>query len=112
MICPHCNQDTDVIVISYRFLPVVEDMNRILGTRYKLTDKLKTLIRNRMNEGFTVDDFATVCRNMKAAWGADPKMVEYLRPVTLFGTKFQDYLNRVQPEQAKVNNGLDKGIVW
>lgn len=112
MICPHCGMDTEVSVVKYDYRTVVEDMNRILGTKYKFTDKLKTLITARYREGFTTEDFATVCRNMKAAWGADPNMAQYLRPITLFGTKFDTYLNRVQPEQAKVNNGLAEGMVW
>ena len=31
---------------------------------------------------------------MAAAWGDDPKMSAYLRPETLFGPKFESYLNR------------------
>jgi uncharacterized phage protein (TIGR02220 family) len=26
-------------------------------------------------------------------WGSDPKMVDFLRPETLFGTKMESYLN-------------------
>jgi len=31
---------------------------------------------------------------MAQAWGADNKMRQYLRPQTLYGTKFESYLNR------------------
>ena len=109
--CPCCGQDMpDQIKINY--VAVLEDMNRILGTKYRFTAKFKELVSARAKEGFKVEDFAQVCRNMKAAWGNDPKMAEFLRPVTLFGTKFDSYLNRVQPEASKVNNGLPQGLVW
>jgi uncharacterized phage protein (TIGR02220 family) len=31
---------------------------------------------------------------MADEWGADSKMMRYLRPETLFGPKFEGYLNR------------------
>ena len=48
-----------------------------------------------MLDGFTVDDFQTVITKKAKKWqGTD--MAQYLRPETLFGTKFEGYLN--QPE--------------
>ena len=48
-----------------------------------------------MLDGFTVDDFQTVITKKAKEWqGTD--MAQYLRPETLFGTKFEGYLN--QPE--------------
>jgi len=35
-----------------------------------------------------------------AAWSGDAKMVEYLRPQTLFGTKFESYLQAATPVTA------------
>jgi hypothetical protein len=46
-----------------------------------------------MNEGFTVGDFKKVIDNKTAEW-LDTKMEQYLRPETLFGTKFESYLNQ------------------
>ncbi len=39
---------------------------------------------------------------MFKAWSADNKMRQYLRPQTLYGTKFEAYLNR--PDDLKVGN--------
>jgi hypothetical protein len=36
-----------------------------------------------------------------AAWKGDPKMEEYLRPSTLFGPKFESYLNAPAPAPAR-----------
>ena len=50
-------------------------------------------IKARINEGYSLADFYTVIDTMTTKWRGDPKMVDYLRPQTLFGTKFESYLN-------------------
>ena len=54
-----------------------------------------------MNEGYTVEDFKTVIDKKFKSWGNDPKMSLYLRPSTLFGTRFGEYLNEYQAESAE-----------
>jgi len=46
-----------------------------------------------MKEGFCVEDFQTVIDKKTAMWKNDTKMVGFLRPETLFGPKFEGYLN-------------------
>lgn len=73
---------------------IIEYLNLVTGSSYRAnTPKTAQLIRARMKEGFTVDDFKLVIDKKTKSWGKDPKMQEYLRPVTLFGTKFECYLN-------------------
>lgn len=57
------------------------------------TTKTRTLIKSRLKEGFTVEDFKTVIDKKVNQWKSDTKMSAYLRPETLFGTKFEGYLN-------------------
>ena len=57
-----------------------------------------------MQEGFTEADFYTVIDNKVEEWGKPPRagakdMRPFIRPVTLFGTKFEAYLN-----QRRVSN--------
>ena len=79
---------------------IISYLNEKLGTKYKATTaKTKSVINGRLAEGFTVDDFKTVIDKKCAEWIGDEKMEKYLRPETLFGTKFEGYLN------AKVTNG-------
>lgn len=74
---------------------IVDYLNRICNTAYRAsTKKTKTLIKARWNEGFRVDDFKKVIDNKSSQWLNDPKFSEYLRPETLFGTKFESYLNQ------------------
>lgn len=58
------------------------------------TKKTQDLIKARTKEGFTKEDFYKVIDNKVTEWKNDPKMERYLRPDTLFGTKFEGYLNQ------------------
>lgn len=75
---------------------IVTFLNSVTGSNYRsTTDKTRKLIAARLAEGFTVDDFKAVITKKAKEWqGTD--MAQYLRPETLFGTKFEGYLN--QPE--------------
>lgn len=75
---------------------IISFLNSTTGSKYKVsTDKTRRLIAARLAEGFTVDDFKAVISKKAKEWqGTD--MAQYLRPETLFGTKFEGYLN--QPE--------------
>lgn len=55
-------------------------------------------IKARLNEGFTVADCKKVIDTKVDDWLYDSKMNEYLRPQTLFGTKFESYLNSAVPK--------------
>lgn len=84
---------------------IVEYLNNKIGAHYKPNSKkMKELIRARMNEGYTVEDFKTVIDKKFKSWGNDPKMSLYLRPSTLFSTRFAEYLNEYQAEDMKKLN--------
>lgn len=75
---------------------IVEYLNECAGTNYKYqTAATQQHIKARLKEGFTVDDFKTVIDVMVEEWGNDTEMKKFLRPQTLFGTKFESYRNRV-----------------
>lgn len=77
------------------YTEIVAALNGALGTSYRPTSKkTRQLIHARWAEGFRFPDFEAVIATMAAAWGDDPKMSAYLRPETLFGPKFESYLNR------------------
>ena len=78
--------------IPYR--EIVEYLNEKTGSQYKhTTQSTKNGIKARYNEGFKLDDFKHVIDNQVAEWLYNEKMKKYLRPQTLFGTKFESYLN-------------------
>ena len=87
------NNKLDNIAIS-NIKYIVEYLNKKAGTRYKHTSKeTQKHINARLAEGYTVADFVQVIDKKCAAWKGDSKMAEYLRPATLFGPKFEGYLN-------------------
>jgi uncharacterized phage protein (TIGR02220 family)/predicted phage replisome organizer len=78
---------------------VVSYLNEKAGTKYKATtEKTKKAIHARLADGFTLDDFKTVIDKKCAEW-LGTEFEKFLRPETLFGTKFEGYLN------ARVTNG-------
>lgn len=80
---------------SLPYKNIIEHLNNKANKKYKhTTGKTQTLIKARFNEGFTEDDFINVIDNMVKEWKGDNKMDRYLRPETLFGTKFESYLNQ------------------
>lgn len=73
---------------------VIDHLNQRAGTHYKATTaNTRKLIKARLKEGFTVNEIKLVIDKKCADWGNNPAMVEYLRPETLFGNKFESYLN-------------------
>ena len=86
---------------------IITYLNHKARTGYKpTTAKTKTAIKARFSEGFTVDDFKTVIDKKCAEWIGDEKMEKYLRPETLFGTKFEGYLNAKVSKQRIGANGI------
>lgn len=86
---------------------IIQHLNERTGSHYKpTTNKTKELIQARMNEGFTVEDFKTVIDKKCVEW-MNTEWQEYLRPVTLFGTKFESYLNAPVTKQTTGNKFLD-----
>lgn len=69
-------------------------LNNKANTHYKpTTPKTVRLIQSRLNEGFAPTDFQRVIDIKCKKWLGDKQMQQYLRPETLFGTKFESYLN-------------------
>ncbi|OMC81829.1 hypothetical protein BK128_21400 [Viridibacillus sp. FSL H7-0596] len=86
------------------FETILNYLNEQAGTRYKCTAKnTQKLIKARLNEGFTINEFKSVIDNKVKIWLHDPEMNRYLRPETLFGTKFEGYLNERSSGNLKQN---------
>lgn len=86
------------------YIAVVDYLNSKAGTHYKASSKAtQQHINARLAEGFTVEDFKRVVDNMCISW-LRTEWEQYLRPSTLFGSKFENYLNR--KPQGKGANGV------
>lgn len=74
---------------------IIDYLNDLAGTSFKTsTSSTQKLISARCKEGFTLDDFKLVINKKVTEWrGTD--MAKYIRPATLFGTKFESYKNQL-----------------
>ena len=91
-----------VIVEMPHYDEIIDHLNKITKSSYKATSaKTKSLINARINEGFKVEDFFQVHINKYAEWHNDNKMVKFLRPETLYGNKFEGYLNQKVSDNEK-----------
>ena len=81
---------------------MVDYLNLRAGTRYRSTSEdTRKHIRARIDEGYTLEDFKTVIDHKAAEWKGT-EWEKFLRPSTLFGSKFESYLNqREEQKQAK-----------
>ena len=83
---------------------IVEYLNQKVGTHYRdTTPKTVGVIKSRLIDGYSVNDFKRVIDIKTTEWSGG-NYAKYLRPETLFGNKFDEYLN--QPIAARQNGGL------
>ena len=77
---------------------IVDYLNEKAHKNYRSNNKATMRhINARLKEGRTLSDFKQVIDNRCATWlGTD--MEQYLRPETLFGSKFESYLNSPAPK--------------
>lgn len=76
------------------FRQTIDYLNIKANTRYKYTStKYKKAVHARVEEGFTLDDFKEVIDKKCSEW-IGTEWEKFLRPETLFGTKFEGYLNQ------------------
>ncbi len=90
---------------------IIDYLNEKVGSQFRANNKsTQQRINARLKEGYTVDDFKTVIDKMHAKWKGT-EYEEYLRPQTLFSTKFESYLNMkgvITDEQIKRNVAENK----
>lgn len=74
---------------------VIKHLNEKASKSFKYTTKkTKSCIDARIREGFKEEDFLKVIDIKTKEWKDNPDMSKYLRPETLFGTKFESYLQQ------------------
>ena len=84
------------------FREIIDYLNLKANTRYKYSsDKSKRSIHARVEEGYTLQDFQEVIDKKCTEW-IGTEWEKFLRPETLFGTKFEGYLNQKASKKTKV----------
>ncbi|MDY6152780.1 MAG: conserved phage C-terminal domain-containing protein [Terrisporobacter sp.] len=90
---------------------VIDYLNRKASTNYRSTTKnTQGFINARLKEGYTVEDFKKVIDSKSKEW-LNTDFEKYLRPATLFGTKFENYLNEAnKKEPTAIGSDKNKNI--
>jgi len=82
---------------------ILDDLNTRLSLKRGFkgsAENTKKIIQARMSEGYSTEDFITVNQKKVNQWLDDPEMSKFLRPETLYGNKFEGYLNEVTINQV------------
>ena len=97
-------------LIPYR--EIIDYLNQKAGKNFKHSAAgHRKSIKARWNEGYRLDDFKKVIDIKCSDWLKDINMAQYLQPSTLFGNKFDQYLNqrnrmsntrKVSADEAKI----------
>ena len=89
---------------------VIDYLNKKASTNYRATTKnTQSFINARVKEGYAVEDFKKVIDSKSREWlGTD--FEKYLRPATLFGTKFENYLNEANKKTPIAVGAENKNI--
>lgn len=81
---------------------IIEYLNKKANKAFKHTAAAnQKLIKSRWNEGYTLDDFKHVIDTKTIEWINNQDMKKYLQPSTLFGNKFDKYLNEQPRKQSE-----------
>lgn len=95
---------------------VIDYLNQKTGKAYRAATKAtQRHISARFAEGYTVEDCRQVIDDRCRAWGNPPApgkddMRLYLRPETLFGSKFEGYLNNISGQKVDADHDPATGI--
>ena len=81
---------------------LISYLNEKSGGKYKPTEELTDRIGELLDAGYSEKDMRDVIDKKVAEWKDDSKMRGYLRPRTLFGDKFEEYVSA--PESLEIEN--------
>jgi len=104
------NKEKDIYVKSSA-KKIIDYLNEVCHTNFKTyTENTSKIIKKRLDEGFSLQDFYKVIEYKYQTWGIKPFKFEdgkmsniYLRPSTLFGNKFESYLYEANSVINEIN---------
>lgn len=100
-------------IYTSRFREIVDYLNLKSGKNFKASsDKTQTKIKARLNEGYSLDDFKTVIDNKVLDSQMGQFDEKYLRPETLFGPKFEGYLNQGKAPEKNYEPLTESDLAW
>lgn len=80
---------------------IISYLNEVTKSKFKYSSKAtQSKINARLNEGYILDDFIAVIDKKWVEW-QNTDFEKYMCPETLFGTKFEKYLNQKTKSKSK-----------
>lgn len=76
-------------------------LNEKLNRSFKSTDSVRKHIGARHKDGYELEDFKKVIDSKYREWIGNESMKKYLRPSTLFGTKFDEYHGAISTDKKE-----------
>lgn len=93
--CPVCGQTVIDKKDAKTYEEIITYLNKKTGRNFRPDlPATKKLINGRLKDGFKISDFKSVIDIKSSQW-LGSEYERYLRPQTLFGTKFESYLMEV-----------------
>lgn len=101
------NENININVIK----DIIDYLNSKLNTKYQYTaDYIQRHINARLSEGYGFEDFKTVIDKKYREWSGT-EFAKFLRPETLFGTKFVQYLNQLEATERSKEMATPQPII-
>lgn len=76
-------------------------------TPFQMSSTNLDFVKSRIKDGFTLDDFKIVILHKIREWKGTDKTKKWIRPSTLFGTKFETYVVQAKDFGFSSNDGSD-----
>ena len=92
---------------NYELRLPIAYLNQVTDKNFQFVEKNTKLVKSRLTEGYALDDFKKVVDLKFDEWKGT-EMSKYIRPETLFGNKFDGYLNQLPVNNSNVNYISDK----
>ena len=89
---------------------LVDYLNKKTGSNCRATKSVAERIGDLVADGYTAEDMARVIDLKVSEWGGSEKMRQYLRPSTLFGEKFEEYVQQPDPPEVEESRRAEKEL--
>lgn len=94
------------------YIKTIEYLNEKAGTNFRVSESAKKHINARLEEGYSLEDIKKVVDIKTIEW-KNTEFEKYLRPSTLFGSKFENYINqKTYSKQPIVKTKLHNFQQW
>jgi len=86
---------------------VINHLNAITHTKKRVTESRKAMILKWLKQGFRIEDFINVNLLFYFKWHNNINMEQYIRPETLYNSKFAERVEEAEKEFSKIREFKD-----